>query len=376
MVELPVSKKLVVFRTDASSDIGTGHVIRCLTLANALREMGDSVAFICREHDGNLCALIEQRGFAVHRLPMGSLIETKTTGAPVHAAWLGAQWLEDAEGTLAVIEALGSTPDWLVVDHYALDVRWERHMRTAVGRLMVIDDIADRNHDCDLLLDQNMIDGQNERYQRKVPSECDLLLGPEYALLQPDYARLRGKVRPRQGPVQQVLIYFGGVDREDLTLKAVNALLALNRPEIEADIVLSVASPTFRRVQECIARRPGLRLHANVQSLAPFMLAADLAIGASGATSWERLCLGLPALIVTVADNQRPIAAELSRRKLVRWLGDAGDVSERDLFSGLKEIVDAGLDPVWSTSCLHFVDGAGTERVSAALSEMGSKHST
>lgn len=359
----------VAFRTDASAAIGTGHVMRCLTLAEALRERGADARFICREHDGNLCALIEQRSFAVDRLPMGRADGKRAEDAPPHALWLGAGWEEDAEGTRAAIRAGGSVPDWLVVDHYALDVRWERELRTAARQIMAIDDLADRDHDCDLLLDQNLIDGQDERYREKVPDGCVLLLGPAYALLQPDYALLREQVQPRQGPVRRVLVYFGGVDTDDLTIKAVDALLALGRPEIEADIVLSPASSQFPRVQDRISGRPGLRLHAHVPSLAPLMAAADLAIGASGATSWERLCLGLPALVVTVAENQRPIAAALAGRGLVRWLGHAGEVGEADIHAALRGVVACGQDSDWSGRCREIVDGHGRDRVRAALSQ-------
>lgn len=371
-MKLSLSTKLVFFRVDASIDIGTGHVMRCLTLAGAMQQRGAKVHFICREHEGNLCDLIEQRGFSVHRLPMGSQVPSEIDEAPVHAAWLGADLWEDAKGTLDAIEASGSMPDWLVVDHYALDARWETYLRAAVDRIMVIDDLADRDHDCDLLLDQNLVDKQNERYNGKVPDKCNLLLGPSYALLQPDYTGIRADVQPREGPIKRILVYFGGVDRNDLTLKAVDALLAVGRPEIEVDIVLSSNSSQFRRMQDHISGRPEMHLHTKLQSLAPLMAAADFAIGAGGATSWERLCLGLPALVVTVADNQRPIATELSRRGLVRWLGDANDVEKRDIQDALQNVVQEGLDIAWSTNCLAVVDGRGSGRVITAMMQLDS----
>lgn len=361
-----------VFRVDASTEIGTGHVMRCLTLAEALRRRGGDVYFVCREHEDNLCDLIERRGFLVHRLQMGSPVDANANGKPVHAAWLGAHWQEDAEETLAAIKVSGSIPDWLVVDHYSIDARWESRVRTAVNRIMVIDDLADRDHDCDLLLDQNLIDKQSERYNGKVPDGCTLLLGPRYALLQPDYERMRRDVRPRAGLVQRIFVYFGGVDRDELTLKSVNAILALDQSQIEADIVLSPTSSQFRRVQERISVQHGLRLHEQLPSLAALMARADVAIGAGGATSWERLCLGLPAIVITIADNQHPIAAELSQRGLVRWLGPAETVEKEDINRALRTVVEEGLDISWSKNCLDITDGRGAERVCTAMARIES----
>ena len=308
----------IVFRTDASPTIGTGHVMRCLTLAGALVEKGAEVSFICREHAGHLCDLIEAQGFRVYRLPApDSDFEAGRT--PAHAAWLGATWQEDAGQTGAVIKTLGARPDWLVVDHYALDSRWERALRPLVGRIFVIDDIADRDHDCDLLLDQNLFADMQTRYADKVPADCRLLLGPEYALLQPIYAELHDRIPPREGPIRRILISFGGADRDNLTGRALVAFLGLNRPDIDVDVVISGSSPYASEIRALVAGRTNIHLHSNLPTLAPLMTRADLAIGAAGITSWERLCLGLPALVVTLAENQRPFAEELQPLWLVRW---------------------------------------------------------
>lgn len=371
LVKVSASGQLIVFRSDASIDIGTGHVMRCLTLAEALRERGDVVFFVCREHDGNLCSLIEQRGFVVHRLPIGSSNAARVDRDPLHSNWLGAHWLEDAEGTVAAIRSFGVRPSWLVVDHYALDARWECQLRSEVDRVMVIDDLADREHDCDLLLDQNLVDRPNERYIDKITEECRLLLGPSYALLQPDYERIRRGLLPREGSVKGIIVYFGGVDRDYLTLKTVDALVAIDRREIKVDIVLSSNSPQFQLVQERISGRTEMRVHTKLRSLAPLIGAADFAVGAGGATNWERLCLGLPALVITVADNQRPIAAELSKRGLVQWLGDANNVLDQDIRDALQIVLEEGLDIAWSTNCLAIVDGRGTKRVITAMAQHG-----
>ena len=356
----------IVFRTDASLTIGTGHVMRCLTLAGALAKTGANVSFICREHEGHFCDLIEERGFAVHRLPAPA--ENFTTEAtPAHASWLGATWQEDAGQTGAVIKSLGIKPDWLVVDHYALDSRWEHALRPLVGRIFVIDDLADRIHDCDLLLDQNLFADMQTRYAGRVPEDCRLLLGPEYALLQPIYAELHDRIPPREGPVRRILISFGGADRDNLIGRALAAFLSLNRPDIDVDVVISDSSPYAPGIRAQTAGQANIHLHGTLPTLAPLMAKADFAIGAAGTTSWERLCLGLPALVVTLAENQRPIADELQRVGLVRWLGHKDEVSEQSISQALAELFEEGIAEEWSLRCRSTVDGKGADRVSAAL---------
>lgn len=146
----------VAFRVDFSLDIGTGHVMRCLTLAEALRNDGMGSRFLSRRHPGHLIETIRGRGFPVEVLLDLTAAQEATFPVelrPVHAAWLGTDWASDARQSRAVLA--GSAVDWLIVDHYALDARWERGLRGCCRRLMIIDDLADREHDCDLLLDQN-----------------------------------------------------------------------------------------------------------------------------------------------------------------------------------------------------------------------------
>ncbi|HOI12515.1 MAG TPA: UDP-2,4-diacetamido-2,4,6-trideoxy-beta-L-altropyranose hydrolase [Methanoculleus sp.] len=356
----------IVFRVDASPTIGTGHVMRCLTLAGALAQKGVEVSFICREHNGHLCDLIEARGFRVHRLPApDSGFEADTT--PPHAAWLGATWQEDADQTGAVIETLGVKPDWLVVDHYALDSRWERALRPFIGRIFVIDDLADRTHECDLLLDQNLVSDMQTRYTNRVPADCGLLLGPEYALLQPIYAELHDRIPPRDGPVRRILITFGGADRDNLTGRVLVAFLRLDRPDIDVDVVISDSSPYASEIRAQAAVHANIHLYSNLPTLAPLMARADLAIGAAGTTSWERLCLGLPALVVTLAENQKPVADGLHRQGLVYWLGHYDEVLERNIVQALAELIEEGINEEWSLRCRSAVDGRGVDRVGVVL---------
>jgi UDP-2,4-diacetamido-2,4,6-trideoxy-beta-L-altropyranose hydrolase len=356
----------VVFRTDASRAIGSGHVMRSLTLAEALSDAGAEVAFVARRHEGNANDLLRTRGFAVAELT------TPQTGRPAqahpaYAASVGADWQEDARETRAVIRALGTRPDWLIVDHYGLDERWEAELRPEVARIFAVDDLADRRHDCDLLLDQNLVEDLATRYVGKLPDRSAAMLGPHYALLQPVYADLHRQVAPRTGAVRRVCIYFGAADPNGLTLLALRAFLNLSRKDIEADVVIDDGAADAAELRTRAAGHGNVRLHTRLPSLAQLLARADLAIGAAGATSWERLCLGVPALVITLADNQRPVAAALASRGLICWLGHHDEVGLAELQDALAGHIARGADTACSRAGRAVVDGAGVRRVRTAL---------
>jgi len=357
----------VVFRTDSSATIGSGHVMRCLTLASALKQSEVNVFFICRDHKGNLCERIRKHGFDIGVLPADSkgiqdqeFLDSST--------WLGATWKEDAKQTFAAIESLGIKPDLIVVDHYSIDHHWESAMRSSTGRLMVIDDLADRTHDCDVLLDQNLIAKMNTRYNGLVSKGCEMLLGPEYSLLQPIYGELQKGLPARKGPIKRILIFFGELGEKNLTGLTLSALESLNHQDIHIDVVIGSNYLHTKAIQEQVESHENFHLHNNLPTLAPLMAKADLAVGASGATSWERLCLGLPTIVVSLADNQQGIAEELDRQGLVQWLGHQKSVDEEALTRALENLIEKGLDEEWSQRCRNAVDGKGVNRVCSALS--------
>jgi UDP-2,4-diacetamido-2,4,6-trideoxy-beta-L-altropyranose hydrolase len=358
--------KSAVIRVDASAAIGIGHVMRCLTLAEALRKRDVAVMFVCREHDGHMCDRIVAQNIPVTRLSVSYQALT-VDDSRAYAAWVGAPWWQDAEQTRAAIEASGFRPDWAIVDHYGLDHRWESVLRRSVDHIMVIDDLADRRHDCDLLLDQNLVADLSTRYADRVPETCVTLLGPDWALLQPLYAELRERTPPREGAIHRVLVSYGGADMDNLTGRTLAAILRLERTDIEVHVVTAADAPHAAAVREQVAKKTNVHLHSGLCSLAPLIAHADLAIGACGSSVWERLCLGLPSLVVTLADNQRHNAAELHRRGLVQWLGHYDEVSERMLEQVLRELISRGLNESWSLKCRSVVDGKGLDRVCTAL---------
>jgi UDP-2,4-diacetamido-2,4,6-trideoxy-beta-L-altropyranose hydrolase len=276
----------IAFRTDASLQIGSGHVMRCLTLADVLTANGASCRFICREHPGHLLELIRQRGHEAiclpATIPSGSMEEVVAEEPKLaHASWLGTDWRNDAAQTLTALQ--GELTEWLVIDHYALDACWEHVLRPACRKMMVIDDLADRAHDCDLLLDQNWFGDETEkRYSNWVTESCKCLLGPEYALLNPEYAQLRVLMPPRDGIVRRVLVFLGGSDPSNQTGKVLGALMRQSLEKLAVDVVLGVNHPDPKAISAQVADRPATVLYQDLPSLAGLMARADLMIGAGG----------------------------------------------------------------------------------------------
>lgn len=359
---------LFFFRVDASFQIGSGHVMRCLTLAKALRDRGARCIFICREHEGHMVDKIRQEYFeciALAKISEIYRIHYYHGSVLAHEDWLETNWQNDAQET---IKALGAARvDWLVVDHYALDKRWEEALRPYVQKIMAIDDLADRHHDCDLLLDQNLVANIDTRYQYLLPEHCATLLGQQYALLQPDYAELHPRTPPRTGAVKRIFVFFGAADQHNQTGRAVSAFLNMKRHDIYLDVVVNSNSPHGAEIQGLTQLHANIFVHDALPSLAPLMMQADLAIGGSGSTSWERCCLGLPTLVITLAENQKPIAAELHQRGLVRWLGHYDAVTDDILFEALQMAIDENSLESWSRACIGVTDGDGVKRVASVL---------
>jgi UDP-2,4-diacetamido-2,4,6-trideoxy-beta-L-altropyranose hydrolase len=352
-----------VIRADASVQIGSGHVMRGLTLADALRERGAEVHFICRDLPGHLGGVLADKGYPVHWLPAAVADGAAIPAHTAHSAWLGAPWELDAEQTQAVLAALGNV-DWLIVDHYALDRAWESRMRPLVKRIMVIDDLADRPHDCELLLDQNLYEDMEQRYGGLVPADCRLLLGPRYALLRPEFLEARKTLRQRDGVVRRMLVFFGGADPSNETAKALRAIQRLERPEIAVDVVVGATNPHRAEIEALCAELPNASFHCQVAHMAELMARADLAIGASGVSTWERAALAMPSLLIAVAENQRRVAEDLAVAGGCLYLGQAETVTV-DHIQQLLTFLCANhfLARAIGVRASEFVDGRGVERV-------------
>ena len=339
----------IVFRVDASAAIGSGHLMRCLALADTLREHGAATLFITRAAEQPWRELLRQHGHAVATFPSEH-----------------ADAARDAAETRAVLAGKNS-PDWLVVDHYSLGKEWETTLRASCKRIFAIDDI-ERPHDCDLLLDQNALADEHV-YRDLVPVDCKRLLGPRYALLRTEFGKQRENCPAREGAVRRILINFGGSDPTQETVKSLDAFLAARLDDtIHADVILGSVNPNTAAILQRYGGNPRLNLLTHADHMATTMAGVDLAIGAGGVSMWERACLGLPSIAIIAADNQRRGAEWLAAQGGHLLLGDSAAVTAQDIAKALSCLADnPRLRALFAHSSAALVDGRGCQRIARRL---------
>ncbi|MFJ3044282.1 UDP-2,4-diacetamido-2,4,6-trideoxy-beta-L-altropyranose hydrolase [Herbaspirillum chlorophenolicum] len=360
----------VVFRVDASLEIGTGHVMRCLALAEALGRRGVTSRFICRDHEGHLAQRISRHGHRVDLLASGACPPAQRAsgqaGQPAHVAWLGADWKTDASQSIAMLA--DARPDWLVIDHYALDSTWEQALRPFCRRMMAIDDLADRRHDVNLLLDQNLGRSADD-YTGLLPTGSTVLAGARYALLRPEFSawRERSLARRTDARLRRLLVSLGGVDKDNVTGQVLAALLKCELPQdCRISVVMGEQAPWLDAVREQAAAMPMVDVQVGVADVAALMADCDLAIGAAGTSAWERCCVGLPTLLVVLAANQVPGARALRAAGAALLLGE-GDELAASLKAAIERMADPAMLQAQQKACAEVTDGLGTARIVEAL---------
>lgn len=358
--------RLAALRVDASWQIGHGHLYRCLVLADTLRDHGFECHFLCRPHNGFPASLVLERGHVLHTMPAA------TGEMPGDAAqddgWLGVSWQQDANDCIGVLTGLVAKPEWLVVDHYSIDRRWEAAMGGRCGRVLAIDDLADRPHTCSILLDQTL--GRRPMdYAALVPASCEVLAGTGFALLQSQYRRHRGEsLERRRGHVaNNLLVSMGGVDAADATGSVLRSLADGELPpSTRIAVVLGHDAPWCEQVKALARRLPwSVSVHEGVAEMAPLLVATDLAIGAAGGSAWERCCLGVPAIVLVLADNQRAVAEALHREGAAVRVECSGVGAIAELVGGL--LASGQRLEAMSARAAELVDGRGADRVVARM---------
>ena len=310
---------LVVIRADASQSIGSGHIMRCLTLAKRLRGQDAEVSFVCRDLPGNLSEYIRSQGFEVHLLPRDEASDQELKRP--EQAWIETTWKLDAEQTKSVLRKYERTIDWLIVDHYGIDHHWQSLFRGIVYHIMVIDDLANRHHTCDVLLDQNYYHNAAERYHGLIPKDCSLFLGPHYLLLREEFYRARKDMRIRTGEVSNILVFYGGADTTNETGKCLMVLSDYISSKLEINVVTGQPNPNKERIKDICSSRANIYYHCQVSNIAVLMNKADLAFGAGGSATWERCFLGLPSIVTVTAENQMETTRAVSDLGAIWTLG-------------------------------------------------------
>ena len=355
----------LLFRTDASKKIGTGHVMRCLALSVEARRRGWNCCFVLRDPSKSIIDVILGSGSEVRVIITKTSSQVSKLNKLIHSDWLNTSQSNDANESLNFI--IDYKPNWIIVDHYAIDSTWATIVKKHVPKILVIDDLGDRNLVCDILLDQNL-GASSAKYAGKVPRNCKLLLGPRFALLRSEFREWReSSLEGRKNRnVENILITMGGVDAENYTLQI---LKEIKKSKYAKKLVLKVitggAYPHTNSLKEFV-NSSGLTVSVapNVKNMAEIMSKSDLCFGAAGSTSWERCCLGLPTITFAIANNQREIADQLSQRNVAIY----SDLSNLKLdFEQFFDMSGKELQRALSTNSSQICDGLGVSRVLAEL---------
>ena len=321
---------MIVFRVDSSIQIGSGHLMRCLTLADNLN-CETKTLFIARDLDGNLNNMISRR-FKLSVLPKQN--HNNLNG---YEKWLTVSQEQDAQETIEIIKNLKI--DLLIVDSYAIDEKWENLIRPYVKRIMVIDDLANRKHDCDILLDQNFYCNASNRYKKIVSENCQLLLGPKYVLLRDEFYEKKTENGKIFSEIKNIFIFFGGSDLTNDTMKTLKAITLLEKMNFLVNVVVGNSNIYKEEIKMFCDKYEWITYYCQVDNIAELMNKADLAIGAGGTATWERCYLGLPAIVISVAENQRQLALDAHRIGIIKYLGSSDNVSVNDIFEAITYFI-------------------------------------
>ena len=351
-------KKYKIFiRVDSGVEIGSGHAMRCLSLALTLRKINFELCFISKKTKGNISELLMDKGFRVYYIQNNHPKSKKNEIVG-----------SDANQTAKIIIKHGTKSPWVLVDHYDLGFKWEKILRKYVNKIIVIDGLT-RKHDSDLLLDQNYNENLKTRYNKLVPRKCIKLLGPKYALLRNEFSDLRkNTVKPRKN-FKKILISFGGSDPTNETEKALSAIKILKNKKYflkEIYVVISNSNKNKARIKQLCNSIPYAKFYQNIYNIGKLMCKADLAIGAGGSSTWERFCLGLPAIVSIVADNQKETTKALAKKECIINVGLAKNISVKKYVEILENLDIKKLQSI-SKNSLKIVDGNGSVRVARKI---------
>lgn len=352
--------KNLFIRVDSGVEIGIGHIMRCYALAKILKNMDFDVYFISRKLKGNICDFIAERGYKVYYLPTKKQNKfLKDNNKTIE---------HDALETTKILTNYIDKPSWLLVDHYDLDIRWESILRKFVKKIIVVDDLANRKHDCDLLLDQNLYEHMNRRYAKLVPKNCKKLLGPKYTLLRSEFSKLRRTITKRK-KLQNILVSFGGSDPGNETAKVLQAIKILNMKDLTVDVAVWNINPHKEKIKRLCSSIPNTTFYSNIDNIGELMSKTDLAIGTGGSTTWERCCLGLPSIVSIVSNNQAEMIELLARKNCVVNLGNSENLTPNDYFNAIKSM-DGKMIANMSSKCMKVVDGHGCFRVAKIINSL------
>ncbi len=350
----------ILFRADGAPEIGVGHLTRCLSLAHALKSNGHDIKFLLTDHPSNFSSVVTSEGFKVFFVSRGDKYQQPITGK--ETTWLGNDLAHDIKETRKVLTEEKS--DLIIVDHYAIDASWEKEIRKDVKTIFVIDDLANRPHDCDFLMDQTFGRSKSD-YSNLVSSQCQLFLGSEFALLRPEFSRHL----PSRQSLNHIFISFGGIDPRGVTLKVIQGIELETEKKLHITVILRKESVGFEEVKKITQNSiHEYELIPSTNRMADLMAKADLAFGAGGTSAWERCSLSLPAIGICLADNQKLVLENLSLKGALTNLGDFKALTPEKVHSALMIFLkDEKLLFAMSKIGREVCDGQGIGRIAAVF---------
>ena len=343
-------KKLAILRTDASVELGNGHIIRCLALADALAS-GD---WLCL--------------FAVGPETLTVFPAIQDTD---HSVLLVECDEEEEPGFIQ--KSLEQPCALLVVDHYQRDARFEAACRTWAGGIAVIDDLSDRRHECDVLLDQNQLRAE-EVYRSLIPSEAIVLAGPDYAMLRQQFFSLKYEALKKFNQADQVkniFVSFGSTDLQNFSSVALQVISEISS-SITIDVSIGSRAPNLKSLQSLGRELSNdVKIHVDHVDMVGLMMKADIAVGAAGLTAWERCCIGLPSIAVITAENQQHLAIELHNHGAATVIEGQSSDTRGALLSAAKSLIKEPKKRInMSVRAGLLCDGLGAGRVAQAITSI------
>jgi len=339
--------------------------MRCITLAKSLRKKFASILFISNQIPRNLADFIEDEGFKVYNIEGYTYVEKQRIISTTKKKLIE----NDVTQTREIIQSYKNTENWLIIDHYGIDKKWENKIHKYVEKIIVIDDLANRKHDCDVIIDQNFY-RKMKRYEKLVPRDCMQLEGPKYALLRSEFKSIRKKLK-RKYRLCCILVSFGGSDPTNETYKVLRALMILNL-KCKIDVAVGSNNPNKNLIKRLCSNISFCSFHEQSKNIAKLMTKADLAIGAGGSMTWERCCLGLPAIVSILSDDQQKLTEEVAKIGCVINLGRASKLTSINYVNALRNVEIKMLQRM-SEKCLRLVDGCGTKRVVNKIFQIGTR---
>lgn len=343
---------MIFFRVDSSPLIGSGHVYRCLALAEEFIKRHQEVFFVMTECIESHKELIRGKGVRLYLIEIDEKIELS-------------QYELIKEDARLTIRSFGNKiPDWVIVDHYELSIEWERAVRSFSSRIMVIDDFPSKSHICDVFLNQNS-DNLNVEYRDLLPESTKMLLGPRYALINENFfLSSTHHVDQNKGFLERLLVFFTGGDDMGETLKALHGIDEFDK-NLYVDVVIGAANKDYKQITNLCKKRKWV-LHSDIDYMPTLMSQADLIIGSCGSSSWERCLLKKGSLVSSMAENQKIVADTLNRAEAIFYLGQSNTLTQADYKEGLASI-DAKLLRKIESNAGRLVDGYGKKRVADLL---------